>query len=86
MNLFKKSLLSPAVALLICSNIYADNISYSMEKQSLKDAIEKISKKANKPYIASGEIFDGTGVWFGGQDTVQLDFEGIVKTVKVWEN
>ncbi|WP_226812693.1 TonB-dependent siderophore receptor [Aliarcobacter butzleri] len=59
MNLFKKSLLSPAVALLICSNIYADNISYSMEKQSLKDAIEKISKKANKPYIASGEIFDG---------------------------
>ncbi|WP_152017708.1 TonB-dependent receptor [Aliarcobacter butzleri] len=59
MNLFKKSLLSPAVALLICSNIYADNISYSIEKQSLKDAIEKISKKANKPYIASGEIFDG---------------------------
>ena len=46
MNLFKKSLLSPAVALLICSNIYADNISYSIEKQSLKDAIEKISKKA----------------------------------------
>ncbi|MFX4232871.1 TonB-dependent siderophore receptor [Aliarcobacter butzleri] len=59
MNLFKKSLLSPAVALLICSSVYADNISYSMEKQSLKDAIEKISKKANKPYIASGEIFDG---------------------------
>ncbi|MDH1976710.1 TonB-dependent siderophore receptor [Aliarcobacter butzleri] len=59
MNLFKKSLLSPTVALLICSNIYADNISYSIEKQSLKDAIEKISKKANKPYIASGEIFDG---------------------------
>ncbi|MFY9083142.1 TonB-dependent receptor plug domain-containing protein, partial [Aliarcobacter butzleri] len=59
MNLFKKSLLSPAVALLICSNIYADNISYSIEKQSLKDAIEKISNKANKPYIASGEIFDG---------------------------
>ncbi|QDM01602.1 TonB-dependent siderophore receptor [Aliarcobacter butzleri] len=59
MNLFKKSLLSPAVALLIWSNIYADNISYSIEKQSLKDAIEKISKKANKPYIASGEIFDG---------------------------
>ncbi|MEV9478294.1 TonB-dependent siderophore receptor, partial [Aliarcobacter butzleri] len=45
--------------LLICSNIYADNISYSIEKQSLRDAIEKISKKANKPYIASGEIFDG---------------------------
>lgn len=44
MNLFKKSLLSPAVALLICSNIYADNISYSMEKQSLKMLLKKYLK------------------------------------------
>ena len=44
MYLFKKSLLSPVVALLISTTVYADDISYSIEKQSLKEAIELISK------------------------------------------
>ena len=59
MNLFKKGLLSPVVALLICTNIYADDISYSIEKQSLKEAIELISKKSNTPYIANSSLLDG---------------------------
>ncbi|RBQ27898.1 hypothetical protein, partial [Aliarcobacter vitoriensis] len=59
MTILKKSILSPVVALIICSNVYADNISYSLDKSSLKDAIEKISKKANIPYIANSSIFEG---------------------------
>lgn len=59
MNLFKKSLLSPVVALLICTTVYADDISYSIEKQSLKEAIELISKKSNTPYIANSSLLDG---------------------------
>ncbi|QKF72887.1 TonB-dependent siderophore receptor [Aliarcobacter faecis] len=59
MNQFRKMILSPVVALLISSSAFADNITYSLEKQSLKDAIEKISKKANKPYITNGAILDG---------------------------
>lgn len=59
MNLFKKSLLSPAVALLLYSSAMADDLTYSIEKQSLKDAIETISKKANKPYIANSALFEG---------------------------
>lgn len=59
MNLFKKSLLSPVVALLVCTTVYADDISYSIEKQSLKEAIELISKKSNTPYIANSSLLDG---------------------------
>lgn len=59
MNLFKKSLLSPAVALLLYSSVMADDLTYSIEKQSLKDAIETISKKSNTPYIANSSFLDG---------------------------
>ena len=59
MNLFKKSLLSPAVALLLYSSAIADDLTYSIEKQSLKDAIETISKKSNTPYIANSSLLDG---------------------------
>jgi iron complex outermembrane recepter protein len=59
MNLLKRNLLSPMVALLICTTVYADNISYSIEKQSLKEAIELISKKSNTPYIANSSLLDG---------------------------
>ncbi|RBQ27030.1 TonB-dependent receptor [Arcobacter sp. CECT 9188] len=59
MNKLTRTILSPAVALLIYSSALADDISYSLEKQSLKDAIEKISKKVNKPFIANSEILDG---------------------------
>ena len=59
MNLFKKSLLSPAVALLLYSSAMADDLTYSIEKQSLKDAIETISKKSNTPYIANSSLLDG---------------------------
>ncbi|MFV7791707.1 STN domain-containing protein, partial [Aliarcobacter lanthieri] len=41
------------------TNALADDISYSLEKESLKDAIVKISKKVNKPYIANSEKLDG---------------------------
>jgi iron complex outermembrane receptor protein len=59
MNLLKKSLLSPIAALLICTTVYADDISYSIEKQSLKEAIELISKKSSTPYIANSSLLDG---------------------------
>lgn len=59
MNLFKKSLLSPAVALLLYSSAMADDLTYSIEKQSLKDAIETISKKSNTPYIVNSSLLDG---------------------------
>ncbi|MGE4444785.1 MAG: TonB-dependent siderophore receptor [Candidatus Altimarinota bacterium] len=59
MNLFKKRLLSPAVALLLYSSAMADDLTYSIEKQSLKDAIETISKKSNTPYIANSSFLDG---------------------------
>lgn len=59
MNLFRKSLLSPAVALLLYSSAMADDLIYSIEKQSLKDAIETISKKSNNPYIANSSLLDG---------------------------
>lgn len=59
MNLFKKSLLSPAVALLLYSSAIADDLTYSIEKQSLKDAIETISKKSNTPYIVNSSLLDG---------------------------
>jgi iron complex outermembrane receptor protein len=52
-------LLSPVATLLLCSNIYADTIVYSLEKQSLKDAIEKVSKQSNIPYIAKGKLLEG---------------------------
>ncbi|QKF78104.1 TonB-dependent siderophore receptor [Arcobacter defluvii] len=59
MNLFKKRLLSPAVALLLYSSAMANDLTYSIEKQSLKDAIETISKKSNTPYIANSSFLDG---------------------------
>lgn len=59
MNLFKKSLLSPAVALLLYSSAMADDLTYSIEKQSLKDAIETISKKSKNPYIVNSSLLDG---------------------------
>lgn len=59
MSKLKMKFLSPAVALLICTNIYADNLTYSIEQQSLKDAIEIISKKAKIPYIVKGNLLEG---------------------------
>lgn len=59
MSKLRNKILSPLVALLICSNMYADNIAYSIEKQSLKNAIEIISKKANIPYIVQGKLLKG---------------------------
>ena len=59
MNLLKRNLLSHMVALLICTTAHADDISYSIEKQSLKEAIELISKKSNTPYIANSSLLDG---------------------------
>jgi iron complex outermembrane recepter protein len=58
MNLLKKSLLSSAVALLLCTSVYADELVYSIESQSLKDAIETISKKSNTPYIVKGALLE----------------------------
>lgn len=59
MNLLHKSLLSSAVALVICTGALADDIVYSIERQSLKEAIEAVSKKAKLPYIAKGSLLEG---------------------------
>lgn len=59
MHPFKKGLLSTAVALLVCAHAYADEISYTLQSQSLKDAIELISKQSNTPYIVKGALLEG---------------------------
>ena len=59
MSSLKMKFLSPVTALLICTNIYAEELSYSIQTQSLKDAIEIISKKAKTPYIVKGELLEG---------------------------
>ena len=59
MSSLKMKFLSPVAALLLCSNIYADEINYSIKSQSLKDAIEVISKKSKTPYIVNGTLLEG---------------------------
>ncbi|AFL69281.1 TonB-dependent siderophore receptor [Sulfurospirillum barnesii] len=59
MNLLKKSLLSSAVALLMSTHMYADEIIYSLQSQPLKDAIERISKQSKTPYIVKGALLEG---------------------------
>jgi len=58
MNLLKTSLVSPAAALLLCANLTAAEL-YTVENQSLKQAIDLISKKAKLPYIVSGKLLEG---------------------------
>ena len=59
MSSLKMKFLSPVAALILCGNIYADDIIYTVEKQSLKDAIEKVSKKSKIPYITQGDLLEG---------------------------
>lgn len=58
MNLLKKSLIAPTLAVLLYSNLYA-NESYTVESMSLKEAIENISKKANIPYMVNSTLLVG---------------------------
>ncbi|MGB7404006.1 MAG: TonB-dependent siderophore receptor [Arcobacter sp.] len=59
MSSLKIKFLSPIVALALYCNAYADEINYSIKSQSLKDAIEVISKKSKIPYIVSGNLLEG---------------------------
>ena len=58
MNLLKKSLIAPTLAVLLYSNLYAKE-SYTVESMSLKEAIENISKKANIPYMVNSNLIKG---------------------------
>ncbi|OCL95506.1 TonB-dependent receptor [Aliarcobacter thereius] len=55
----KRYIISSVTALFISTNTFADDISYSLEKQSLKNAIEAISKKANKQYLVDSSLLNG---------------------------
>ena len=58
MNLLKRSLIAPSLALLLYSNIYAEDI-YTMESIPLKDAIEKLSEDMKLPYIVDSTLLKG---------------------------
>ncbi|WP_052502600.1 TonB-dependent siderophore receptor [Halarcobacter anaerophilus] len=55
MNLLKKSLIAPSLAILLYTNLHA-NESFTLEEMSLKEAIKTISKKANIPYMVDSKL------------------------------
>lgn len=55
MNLLKRSLIAPTLAILLYSNLHA-NESFTLEEMSLKEAIKTISKKANIPYMVDSKL------------------------------
>ncbi|RXK14482.1 hypothetical protein CP965_03265 [Halarcobacter mediterraneus] len=57
MNLRKKLIL-PSLAFVLASNLYANKL-YTVETTSLEDAISKISKKAEIPYLVDTTILKG---------------------------
>ena len=58
MNFYKTSLIAPTLALLLYSNLNAEE-SYSVQNKSLKEALELISKQSNTPYMADGKLLKG---------------------------
>ncbi|MGD9554693.1 MAG: hypothetical protein AB7D96_11515 [Arcobacteraceae bacterium] len=56
MSSLKMKLLSPVTALLICTNIYAEELSYSIQTQSLKDAIEMKSYLKKQKHLISSKV------------------------------
>lgn len=55
MNLLKKSAIAHSVALLLYSNMYAQEL-YHLESMSLKQAVEKISEDMGLPYIVDSTL------------------------------
>lgn len=58
MKKFKSKLISSSVALLLCANLYANEV-YTIENMSLKQALENISKKSKLSYIADETLIEG---------------------------
>ena len=58
MNIKKTVLLSPLVAILLASNVYAAQ-NFSIKAQSLQEAIQSISKKAKIPFIVDAVLLKG---------------------------
>lgn len=58
MKKFKSKLISSSVALLLCANLYANEV-YTIENVSLKQALENISKKSKLSYIADETLIEG---------------------------
>ncbi|QDF28544.1 TonB-dependent siderophore receptor [Halarcobacter anaerophilus] len=58
MSSLKIKFLSPIAAMTLCINLYANEISYTIKSQSLKEAIEVISKKSKIPYIVNGKLLE----------------------------
>ncbi len=54
----KKYSISMAFSVALALNVYAQD-SFTLEKQSLEEAIKQIAKKSNMPYIADGKILKG---------------------------
>lgn len=58
MKKFKSKLISSSVAILLCANLYANEV-YTIENMSLKQALENISKKSKLSYIADETLIEG---------------------------
>ncbi len=58
MNYIKSTLIAPALAVLLSTTLLAAE-SYTIENQSLKEAIEVLSKKSNTPYMVDGKLLQG---------------------------
>ena len=58
MNYIKSTLIAPALAVLLSTTLLAAE-SYTIENQSLKEAIEVLSKKSNIPYMVDGKLLQG---------------------------
>ncbi|WP_052502540.1 TonB-dependent siderophore receptor [Halarcobacter anaerophilus] len=58
MSSLKIKFLSSVAAMTLCTNLYANEISYTIKSQSLKEAIEVISKKSKIPYIVNGKLLE----------------------------
>ncbi len=58
MNLLKTSIIAPSLALLLSTNLFAQE-NYTIQNKTLTEALEIISKKANIPYIAEESLLKG---------------------------
>lgn len=58
MNLLKSTLIAPSLALLLCTNLFAQE-NYTIKEKTLTEALEIIAKKAKLPYIAEESLLKG---------------------------